>query len=81
MQSISSRLTSILSSSYADLDIRDVLLALDARDIQNTPDTQRQIRVNVQKELIECNVEIVKDFGKVAEVRWLYLSAALLSSR
>ncbi|OCL11519.1 oligomeric Golgi complex subunit 6 [Glonium stellatum] len=64
---LSSRITSVLSASYADLDIRDALEILNARGIQNTPETRRQLRLNIQKEVIQCNGEIVKDFGQVAE--------------
>jgi hypothetical protein len=65
---LSSRITSVLSASYADLEIRDALETIDARGIQNTAETRRQIRLDVQKEVIQCNGEIIKDFGDVAEV-------------
>lgn len=68
---LSNRLTSVLSASYADSDIRDALETLGTRGIQNTPETRRQLRLDVQKEVIDCNAEIVRDFGKVAEVRLL----------
>ncbi|KAF2711747.1 oligomeric Golgi complex subunit 6 [Pleomassaria siparia CBS 279.74] len=67
VNALSSRITSVLSASYADLEIRDALETLDSRGIQNTAETRRQIRLDVQKEVIECNGEIVKDFGQVAE--------------
>jgi hypothetical protein len=65
---LSNRLTSVLSASYADSDIRDALETLDIRGTRNTPETRRQLRLDVQKEVINCNGEIVQDFGKVAEV-------------
>jgi hypothetical protein len=65
---LSSRITSVLSASYADLEIRDALETLDTRGVCNTAETRRQIRLDVQKEVIQCNGEIVKDFGRVAEV-------------
>jgi conserved oligomeric Golgi complex subunit 6 len=65
---LSSRITSVLSASYADLEIRDALETLDARGVRNTAETRRQIRLDVQKEVIQCNGEIVRDFGEVAEV-------------
>jgi conserved oligomeric Golgi complex subunit 6 len=65
---LSSRITSVLSASYADLDIRDAVETLDARGVKNTAETRRQLRLDVQKEVIQCNGEIVKDFGEVAEV-------------
>ncbi|KAL6702986.1 Golgi transport complex subunit 6 [Coniothyrium glycines] len=64
---LSSRITSVLSASYADLEIRDALGILDARGAQNSAQTRRQLRLDVQKEVIQCNGEIVKDFGQVAE--------------
>jgi hypothetical protein len=66
---LSNRLTSVLSASYADSDIRDALETLSVRGIHNSPETRRQLRLDVQKEVVDCNGEIVRDFGKVAEVR------------
>ena len=68
---LSSRITSVLSASYADLDIRHALETLDARGVHNTAETRRQIRLDVQKEVVQCNGEIIKDFGQIAEVRML----------
>lgn len=65
---LSNRLTSVLSASYADSDIRDALETLSLRGIHNTAETRRQLRLDVQKEVVDCNAEIVRDFGKVAEV-------------
>ena len=65
---LSNRLTSVLSASYADSDIRDALETLDKRGISNTAERRRQLRLDVQKEVLDCNGEIVADFGKVAEV-------------
>ena len=64
---LQNRVTSVLSASYADLEIRDALSMLDERGLRNTAETRRNLRVDVQQELIECNGEIVQDFGKVAE--------------
>ncbi|KAK8206924.1 Golgi transport complex subunit 6 [Zalaria obscura] len=64
---LQSRITSVLSASYADLEIRDALHTLDARQIHNTADTRRNLRLDAQKELIECNGEVIRDFGQVAE--------------
>ncbi|KAF2724172.1 oligomeric complex COG6 [Polychaeton citri CBS 116435] len=63
---LQNRITSVLSQSYADLDIRDSLSLLDRRDLHNTPDTRRNLRLDVQAELIQCNGEILADFGQVA---------------
>lgn len=65
---LSNRLTSVLSASYADSDIRDALATLDQRGVKNTAEKRRQLRLDIQKEVLDCNGEIVADFGKVAEV-------------
>ncbi|KAJ5138541.1 uncharacterized protein N7515_003389 [Penicillium bovifimosum] len=64
---LTNRLTTVLSASYADSDIRDSLETLSLRGIHNSEETHRQLRLDVQKEVVDCNAEIVKDFGKVAE--------------
>ena len=64
---LQNRVTSVLSASYADLEIRDALSMLDERRLQNTAETRRNLRLDVQQEITECNGEIVRDFGKVAE--------------
>ncbi|KAJ5777764.1 hypothetical protein N7520_001010 [Penicillium odoratum] len=63
---LSTRLTSVLSASYADSDIRDALETLSLRGIHNTAETRRQLRLDVQKEVVDSNAEIVRDFGMVA---------------
>ncbi|KAK5114515.1 hypothetical protein LTR62_002450 [Meristemomyces frigidus] len=63
---LQNRVTSVLSASYADLEIRDALTSLDTRGLQNIPATRRNLRLDVQEELIQCNGEIVQDFGMVA---------------
>lgn len=68
---LSSKISHVLSASYADSDIRDALRALDAISLHNTPAVRRRLRLDVQKELIECNAEIIDEFGIVAEVRLL----------
>lgn len=65
---LANRVISVLSASYADTEIRDALDSLDKKEIQNTPEIRRRLRLDVQKEVIECNGAIVKDFGHVAEV-------------
>ena len=65
---LSNKLTSVLSTSFVDADIREALRTLDERQIQNDPATRRQLRLDTQKDVIECNGDIVKDFGHVAEV-------------
>ena len=66
---LSNKLTSVLSASYADSEIRDALGLLDVRGVENNAETRRRLRLDAQKEVIDCNGAIVQDFGKVAEVR------------
>ncbi|KAI9824190.1 MAG: hypothetical protein M1819_000902 [Sarea resinae] len=63
---LSSKLSSVLSTSYADLEIRDALETLDARGIESTPTARRQLRLDVQKEVLQCNGEIIREFGQIA---------------
>jgi hypothetical protein len=65
---LQSRITSVLAASYSDLEIRDALETLDARQVHNTPDTRRNLRLDAQQDLIHCNGDIIRDFGQVAKV-------------
>ena len=67
---LSSKVTSVLSASYADSDIRDALSLLDQRNLANSAETRRQLRLDVQKEVIDSNGDIIREFGHVAEVRF-----------
>ncbi|PGH26583.1 hypothetical protein AJ80_01712 [Polytolypa hystricis UAMH7299] len=64
---LSNKLSTVLSASYADSDIRNALETLDDRGIQNTAEARRQLRLDVQKEVIDNNGKIIQDFGLVAE--------------
>jgi hypothetical protein len=65
---LSSKVTSVLSASYADLEIRDALSLLDERGVESNAETRRQLRLDVQKDVIDSNGEIIREFGSVAEV-------------
>lgn len=65
---LQARIATILSASYADLEISDALHTLDTRGVSNSAETRRNLRLDLQQELIACNGEVVKDFGQVAEV-------------
>jgi len=65
---LSSKVTSVLSAAYTDPDIRDALALLDSRGLENTAETRRQLRLNVQKDVIQSNGEVIREFGHVAEV-------------
>jgi hypothetical protein len=62
------RLTSALSASYIDADIRNALAVLDTRFVENTAESRRQLRVDVQANVIRSNAQIIRDFSQVAEV-------------
>lgn len=65
---LSNKLTGVLSTSYADSEIREALRLLDQKNVKNTPDLRQKLRSDLQKEVIECNGSIIKEFGQVAEV-------------
>ena len=65
---LSAKVTSVLSASYADLEIRDALSLLDERGVESNAETRRQLRSDIQKEVIDSNGDIIKEFGLVAEV-------------
>ena len=65
---LSNKVSSILSASYVDSEIRDALKTLDGKKIVNSAETRRGLRLDVQKDVIDRNGSIIKDFGHVAEV-------------
>lgn len=69
---LASRVTSVLSTSYSDTEFRDALALLDGRKLINDAETRRQIRMDLQKEVIDSNGEIIGEFGKVAEVSSIF---------
>jgi hypothetical protein len=66
---LSPKVTSILSASYGDLEIRDALSLLDERGVESNAETRRQLRWDIQKDVIDSNGNVIKEFGLVAEVR------------
>ncbi|KAL9610287.1 MAG: hypothetical protein Q9167_005008 [Letrouitia subvulpina] len=64
---LANKVTSILSASYADPELRDALWMVDQRKMHNTPEVRRKLRLEIQKEVIECNSGIIRDFGNVKE--------------
>ncbi|GJC87333.1 conserved oligomeric golgi complex subunit 6 [Colletotrichum liriopes] len=64
---LSSKVTTVLSTSYADSEFRDALQLLDSRGLKNTAETRRQLRLDLQKEVVDSNGEIVYQFGLVAD--------------
>lgn len=64
---MSSKVTSVLSTSYTDSEFREALALLDERGISNSAETRRQLRLDVQKEVIDSNGQIISEFGRVAD--------------
>lgn len=65
---LSNKITSVLASSFTDTEFRESLYYLNEEQIQNTAETRRRLRLDAQKEVIECNGDVIRDFGQVAEV-------------
>ena len=65
---LNTRITSVLSASYADSEIRDALKTLDEKGTQNNAETRRRLRLDTQGDVLQRNGDIVKEFGQVAEV-------------
>lgn len=65
---LSSKINAVLATSFTDAEFRDVLSTVDRCDLVNTPVTRRQLRLQLQREVIESNGEIIREFGRVAEV-------------
>jgi conserved oligomeric Golgi complex subunit 6 len=68
VNALTAKLANVLSSSYADSEIREALRLLDLQRRRNDEAFRRNLKFESQKEVIDANAHIVKDFGKVAEV-------------
>ena len=65
---LSTKLTNVLSSSYADSEIRDALRIFEKRYGHSDLDRDFDLRYQTQKEIVETNAKIVDDFSQVAKV-------------
>ena len=65
---LSNKISTVLSQSFADTEVRDALDTLDKQHCQNTAEFRRGLRLNVQKEVIQRNSDIIQDFASVADV-------------
>ncbi|RMZ89346.1 hypothetical protein DV736_g3421, partial [Chaetothyriales sp. CBS 134916] len=63
---LSTKLATVLSSSYADSEIREALRLLDLRQGAYHDGIKHNLKANVQKEVIDANARILDDFGHVA---------------
>ncbi|RMD39850.1 hypothetical protein DV735_g5275, partial [Chaetothyriales sp. CBS 134920] len=64
---LSTKLATVLSSSYADSEIREALTLLDLRQAVASENIKHNLKAGVQKEVIDANARILDDFGHVAE--------------
>ncbi|KAF7546910.1 hypothetical protein G7046_g9170 [Stylonectria norvegica] len=64
---LASKVTSVLSTSYSDTEFRDALALLDQRGVQNDAETRRRVRLDLQKDVIDSNGQVIAEFGRVAE--------------
>jgi hypothetical protein len=62
---LSGRISTVLSTSYSDLEIRDALTELDKRNFINTAESRRQLRLDIQDEVIKRNGDVLADFAGV----------------
>jgi conserved oligomeric Golgi complex subunit 6 len=65
---LSTKLTTVLSTPYADSEIREALRLFDLQDLGADEQNGRNLKALAEKEVIDANARIVEDFGSVAEV-------------
>lgn len=68
---LSTKIASVLSTSYADSEIRDGLRLLDLREGKLDDDGPLDLKSEAQKQVTDTNTKVIDDFGQVAEVRGL----------
>ncbi|KAJ9134800.1 Oligomeric Golgi complex subunit 6 [Pleurostoma richardsiae] len=61
------KVSTVLSTSYADGEFRSALSLVDDRGIGTKVGTRRRLRLGLQKEVIETNRLVIDEFGRVAE--------------
>lgn len=76
---ISSKVTSVLSTSFSDSEFCEALSLFDQKNLLNDAKGRRQIRLELQRDVMECNGLVIDHFGRVAEV--CILAHQLLSHR
>jgi conserved oligomeric Golgi complex subunit 6 len=62
------KVASVLSTSYSDNDFRDAIFLADERLARGSAKTRRLLRLDLLREAIDCNGEIIKEMGSVVEV-------------
>jgi hypothetical protein len=62
------KVASVLSTSYSDNDFRDAIFLADERLARGSARTRRLLRLDLLREAIDCNGEIIEEMGGVVEV-------------
>ncbi|OAQ66652.1 component of oligomeric golgi complex 6 [Pochonia chlamydosporia 170] len=75
--SLTTKVTAVLSTSFADAEFREALSLLDEKEFANDARNRRQIRIDFHKNVMDCNGVIVDSFGQVAEVNIIPASPIL----
>ena len=65
---LSTKIVTVLSTSYTDSETREGLRLLDARGSHHDGEVERNLKEEAQKEVIDSNSGIIAEFGEVAEV-------------
>ncbi|KAM0511947.1 hypothetical protein ACHAPE_009412 [Trichoderma viride] len=61
------KVASVLSTSYSDNDFRDAIFLADERLSRGSAKTRRLLRLDLLREAIDCNGEIIEEMGSVVE--------------
>ncbi|KAM0256979.1 hypothetical protein ACHAQJ_004680 [Trichoderma viride] len=61
------KVASVLSTSYSDNDFRDAIFLADERSVGSSAKTRRLLRLDLLREAISCNGEIIEEMGTVVE--------------
>jgi conserved oligomeric Golgi complex subunit 6 len=66
---LSTKLATVLSTPYADSELREALRLFELRDVASDDWSRQNLKALADKEVIDSNARVVDDFGQVAEVR------------
>ena len=66
--SLATKVTAVLSTSFADGEFREALCLLDQQGFTNDAKARRQVRLDLHRDVMDCNGAIIDKFGRVAEV-------------
>lgn len=62
------KVSAVLSTSYSDADFRATVNLIDNRGIKNDGKTRRRLRLELQREVIGRNGQVLDAFSSVSEV-------------